>query len=110
LNHRFDEDLVAHLKGNVVVAGLYLGHLDDDFAVSLFYNGSLEIVLLVGKKHCGTESFPNFSPVRVTLSFTFPDDGSTLIIRGAPCAKADEASKSVTAKTLQADFCGHLPE
>lgn len=46
--YRFDEDFVAHLKGNVVVGWLYLGHLDDDFVVSLFHNDGLEIVLLVG--------------------------------------------------------------
>jgi hypothetical protein len=42
----------------------------------------------------------------VTLSFTFPDDGSTPVTRGVPWAKTSEATKTTVARSLPS--LGHL--
>ena len=49
--HRLDEQLVAFLNRNIVIAGFDLGNLDDDLLRGLFHHRGLEIVLFVGKKN-----------------------------------------------------------
>jgi hypothetical protein len=49
--HRLDEEFVAHLDRDVVVAGLDLRHLRRNFVVALVFNGDFIIILVIGQIH-----------------------------------------------------------
>jgi len=54
-----DEQLVAHLNGNVVSPRLNLRHFQGDFVIALVQDGSFEIILVIGKVNCGNRKpFP----------------------------------------------------
>jgi len=96
--NRLDVDRISLLNGNVVAAGSHVRELHDDLFLVLFCERGLVIGFVAE-----TVPFPRFSPGTVTVSFTLPDDGSTAVTSGAPCAKSNRPSVSRAAASRSAN-------
>jgi hypothetical protein len=70
----------------------------------------MKSVLSSERNTAETVPFPRFSPATVTVSFTLPDDGSTAVTSGEPCAKSNgPSSVSRAAATRSANQHARSP-
>ena len=64
-----NQNLVAHLQGNMIAAGLHLRDLHDDLSIRLIHDCRLEILRIIGQK----------DGCNGGLSQIFPGQGHTVI-------------------------------
>ena len=79
-------------------------NLHDDLFLVLFYERGLVIGFVVGEEYGGNVAFSQILSRHRQVSFTLPDDGSTPVTSGEPCAKSNgQRSVSRAAATRSAN-------
>ena len=101
--NRLDVDRIPCLNGNAVAAGFHLRDLHDDLFLVLFYERGLVIGFVIGEEYGGNGAFSQILSRHRQVSFTLPDDGSTAVTSGEPCAKSNGQRSVSRAATRSAN-------